>query len=77
MLFLSKHFWRNEHYAIRADMEKLAVFLKVDPCFQSIGENAVLVNDDAFQHHVPANFYVGQQYRIFNLAIAIHAHIGK
>src|SRR3989338_7863377 len=77
MHLLPQHLWSNKRYAIRADIKTLAVFFRIDADFQPLRNFAALVHNGAFQRNAASNLHIGQQSRVFDIAMAIDAHIGK
>jgi len=59
MDFLSKHLRRDKGYTVRADMETLAVFFRVNADFQSLRDFTILVDDDTLQCHIASDIHIG------------------
>src|SRR5437588_9930197 len=75
MHVLSEHFGRDQRHAAVGDEETLAVLRWIDTGLEPCRKRAVPVDDALPEHDIAMHLDIGQDYRVLDVAIAVHVNI--
>src|ERR1041385_8102794 len=77
MHVLPEHLGHDEDASLVGHVEALAVLVEVHADRHAFGDAAVLVDDAIAHHGRRADFGVGQDHRVLDRAVVVHAYVGE